>query len=640
MPINVDLLIAAPMLQDFIIDKDSTPMAGGTITCYQDNSRTTLKNWYYQSSNFADANGKYTFSPLPNPLTLSAAGTICDVNGVDTIPFFYPYSELDQTQHQPYYITIWNHDRTNEITRPNFPYNPQETNPDLEGSVDNYINNNVFWRNIGSANLTNTTQLTVAPSQHDGFRFPDIQFLKNVTGGQDTVTFTKFPLTSQPILTGDITPEYYINHTCSNSPTGETQKCYQFPISLHVNTLNGVQYTVTIQAQNVGGTNPGQNTINLFIFQDTGSGTTSPAPFLIGSITVNSAWTKYQFTAVFPTTAGLILSPGADDALYLQVQMPLDINCSINFTKPSIYLTNLAPTNSFQTYDEIDTVISSPRTGDIRTSLNQFYYFGWVPMNNGSVGNASSNATARANADAWPLFNLLWTLFSAYNNGVTNPLAQMYNSVGAFTAYGSSAISDFNANNSIVMTTTMGKVLLGTAPQNILQTTYETIFSTTNIGGRLVIVCINSVQFYNGMPIIFFNNAGSTLPAGVAVNTVYYVSNFTGTTFNVATTFANALVVTVLPFVNSGSGAPFVSSALSGSSTGEYAHSQSIFELATHSHGALPPTSSFIGGASPGTQGLAVGSGVAGVAITATAGSSNAANVTQPGYFMNLYIKL
>jgi len=81
-------------------------MSGGIVTCYRDNSKTTLKNWYYQSSNFADASGNYTFSALPNPLTLSAAGTICDINGVDTIPFFYPYDENDQTQSQPYYITI------------------------------------------------------------------------------------------------------------------------------------------------------------------------------------------------------------------------------------------------------------------------------------------------------------------------------------------------------------------------------------------------------------------------------------------------------------------------------------------------------------------------------------------------------
>lgn len=446
MPINPDLLIAAPMLQDSFVDKDGTPMAGGVITCWRDNSRTTLKNWYYQSSNFADASGHYTFSPLPNPLTLSAAGTICDINGVDTIPFFYPYDETDQTQLQPYYITIVNHDQTNQITRPNFPYNPQEDDVTAEGSVDNYIINNVFWRNAGTVNLQAVTQQVVCPSQHDGFQYPDIQFIKNNTSGQDTLTFTKFPLSNQAILTGDITPEYYINHTCSNSPSAETQKCYQFPISLHVNTLNAVQYTVTIQAQNVGGTAPGENTINLFLFQDTGTGTSPPAPFLIGSITVSTAWTKYEFTTAFPDTAGLSLSAAGNDALYLQVQMPLNINCSINFTKPSIYLTDDAPTNSFQTYDQIDPIINGFRTGDIRTSLNSFSPYGWVPANDGTIGSATSGATTRANVDTWPLYSLLW-------GAVSDTYAPVSGGRGV------SAFADFVANKTITLTKTLSRFI-------------------------------------------------------------------------------------------------------------------------------------------------------------------------------------
>jgi hypothetical protein len=446
MPINPDLLIAAAILQDGFVEKDGTPMSAGVITCYRDNSRTTLKNWYYQSSNFADASGNYTFSPLPNPLTLSAAGTICDINGVDTIPFFYPYDENDQTQPQPYYITIVNYAQTNQITRPNFPYNPQEEDNTGEGSVDNFIINNVFWRNAGTVNLQAVTQQVVCPSQHDGFQFPDIQFIKNNTNGQDTLTFTKFPLSSQPILTGDITPEYYINHTCSNAPTGETQKMYQFPISLHVNTLNAVQFTCTIQAQNVGGTAPGENTINLFIFQDTGTGTATIPPSLIGSITLNPAWTKYEFTNVFPNTGGITLSQVGNDALYLQVQMPLNINCSINFTKPSIYLIDTAPTNSFQTYDQIDPIINGFRTGDIRTSLNSFAPYGWVPANDGTIGSASSGATTRANVDTWPLYELIW-------GAVSDTYAPVSGGRGV------SAYADFIANKPMALTKTLSRFI-------------------------------------------------------------------------------------------------------------------------------------------------------------------------------------
>lgn len=225
MAINPDLLIAAPVLQDYLVDKDGTPMSAGTVTCFQDNSRTTLKNWFYQSG----TPGNYTFIPLPNPLTLSAAGTITDGNGVDTIPFFYPFSELDETVAQPYYITIVNYAQTNMITRANFPFNPNGGGSLGTGvSVANYIINNVFFRNIGSANLTEETQITVCPSQHDGFQFPDIQFIKNNNSGVDALTFTLFPLANQQTLVGDITPEFYINHICSNTPTGETQNVINF----------------------------------------------------------------------------------------------------------------------------------------------------------------------------------------------------------------------------------------------------------------------------------------------------------------------------------------------------------------------------------------------------------------------------
>ena len=433
------------MLQDAFVDKDGTPMAGGTVTCYQDTSRTTLKNWYYQSG----TPGNYTYVRLPNPLTLSAAGTICDINGVDTIPFFYPYSELDQTERQPYFIRIENKTKTNVITRANFPFLPSEENEPGSGSHENYIINNVFWRNIGSMNLTAVTFATVAPSQHSTFRLPDICFFKSTVGGQDTVTFTKFPLMSQQILQGDPTPEYYLNHTCSNTPSGETQKAYFFPISLHVNTLAAFTFTATIQAQNVGGTAPGQNTINLFIYQDTGSGTTPPPPVLIGSITLTPSWEKYTFSSIFPATAGLTLSPVADDALYLIVQMPLNTNCSINFTKPSIYLSDDPPTNSFMTYEQIDSIINDARTGDIRTSLNSFSPFGWIPANDGTIGSAASAATTRANVDTWPLYSLIWGAVSDTYAPVTG-------------GRGASAYADFTANKPMALTKTLSR-FIGTA---------------------------------------------------------------------------------------------------------------------------------------------------------------------------------
>lgn len=651
MPINVDLLIAAPMLQDYLVDKDATPMSGGTVTCYQDNSRTTLKNWYYQSG----TPGNYTYIKLPNPLTLSAAGTICDINGVDTIPFFYPYSELDDAVVEPYYITIVNHAMTNQITRANFPFLPPTGNtPSTSNSFDNYIINNEFWRNIGTMSLTNVLSTVVAPSQHDGFNMPDVTFAKNITGGLDTVTFTKFPLTTTPILTGDITPEYYLNHTCSNTPTGETQKGYYFPISLHVNTLASVPFTATIQGENVGGTGTGQNVINLYVYQFTGTGTTSPPPILIGSISLTTAWEKYEFTSVFPPTAGLILGAGQDDALYLLVQMPLNMNCSINFCKPSIYLSQIVPTNNFQTYDQIDTVINSPRTGDTRTSMNSFYPYGWVPMNDGVIGlnamavvaTTSLAGYTRGNADTWQLFNLLWSLAQPFDSGSNfNPICQMYTNNGTVltaTNYGANAYADFNANNALALTKMFGKVMMGTVPMSALNQFYAPQsqgVTGSNSAGTLLLTPTSITPFWQGAPLMFAFSGGGSLPGNILATGIYYVSNLTGGNFTVSTTYANAIANTgAVAFSSTGSNV-FVNFDPTGISVGEYSHTQSLGELVSHNHTLTGQTGSpfTLLSAAGGTTVLtnSPGSGV-----TNATGSGTPFNLVEPGVFYNIFMKL
>jgi hypothetical protein len=449
MAINTELLIAAPMLQDYFVDKTTgTPLAAGIVTCYQDNSRTTLKNWYYQTG----SPGSYTYTQLPNPLTLSAVGTISDANGVDTIPFFYPYDENDDSTVQTYYITVDSSTGTRQFTRQNFPFVSQEAVNNNVPTLDNVITNNVFYHNIGSLNLTNVTNTVLAPSQHDGYmasNLNDIRFVKSVNGATDTVTFTSFGLNNDPLV-DDITPEYYLNLQCSATQAGETRKSVLIPISFHIKTLESVNATVTIQGQNVAGST--SSTITLNIYQFTGTGALSPSvTTVVDTIQLTNSWQKYSKNFTFPSSQGLTLSSAGDDAFFLEIGYPLSSTFDINIAKPSIYLSDEVPTNDFDTYDEIDTVINSPRTGDIRTSLNSFQPFGWILMNDGTVGNASSGAT-RANIDTWNLFSLLW-------NSVGATYAPLFTSAGAPVAYGADAITDWNANRRISVTKQLGRAI-------------------------------------------------------------------------------------------------------------------------------------------------------------------------------------
>lgn len=64
---------------------------------------------------------------------------------------------------------------------------------------------------------------------------------------------------------------------------------------------------------------------------------------------------------------------------------------------------------------------------------------GWVKRNGGTIGNASSGGTARANADTEDLFTLLWGQFD-------NTKLPIQTSAGAASTRGASAAADFAAN--------------------------------------------------------------------------------------------------------------------------------------------------------------------------------------------------
>ncbi len=613
MTINTDLLIAAPMLQDYLVDKDTGfPLANGQVSLYIDNQRSFFKNWYYQTG----APGAYTWIPLDNPLNLSSVGTIQDPNGNDVIPFYYPFDETNQNVAQPYYITVYSVDSNGnpavlQFTRENFPFQPSNFSPTVQNPTwRNYILNNVYWRNIGALNCTNVTAQVIAPSQHEGYTNGDIQFLKSTTGATDNLAF--LPMTE--VLDDDITPEYYLNMECSGTQAGETVKCIQYPISLHVATLSNVPATVVFQGQNVAGST--NNYVDLYIYQYLGTGALSqPAPILIQRVVLGNTFQKFSIPFIFPDASGLTLGLGGDDALFLRVQYPLSALFEVNHTKPQIYLSTDVPDNDFDTYDQIESIINSPRTGDYKTSLNSFQPFGYVIVNDGNIGDAASSATTRANIDTWPLYNMLWS-------GVNDTFAPVS------TGRGANAYADFTANKTIGLPKALGRVLQGLPTSSTF--TYD---HTTSL-----LTVTDATLYYPGSPVIL-TNTGGALPAAFSGGVVYYVIPVSGTTFKLASTYANALAGTaVAAGADNGSGTNTVSFALGGS-YGQASHIQLVAELASHNH-TFGSGAQSVFGTSGGSAGTSTGTDFHAFANTDSTGSSAPFNVIQPSTYGYVFLKL
>lgn len=646
MAINNALLVAAPVLQNYLVDKDTgLPLANGIVSLYKDTARQTFKNWFYQTG----IPGAYTYIELANPLRLSGAGTIQDPNGNDVIPFYYPYNETNENLSESYYVTVDSADENGDpsvrqFTRENFPFlppnpSPQSTNP----TYRNYLINNVFWRNVGSQNLTSVTDLVIAPSQHDGYTNGDIRFRKNITGANDSISF--LPMFDS--LKNDITPEYYINFKCTSVQLGETLKCIQIPISLHVKTLQNVLASIVIQAQNVSGNI--NNYLDIYIYQFMGTGALTQ-PVLIpwgnnnGRIILNNNFEPYVITDTLPDATNLVAGSGGDDALFLIIQYPLASTFEINITKPQLYLSDKVPDNDFDTYDQINTVISSDRTGDVRTSIN--YQTGtcggWIAMNDGTIGSAASGAVTRANSDTWPLYNLLW-------NTISDPYFQMIASNGSPVSRGISAYTDFTANNVINLPKALGRVFAGhTSTSGVNFSKY--IISRS--GNNLIIN--DTSPFYTGMQIMF--GSSGTLPSPLLPTpTAYYAIVISSTVFQVASSVTNAINGTPIALTTDGTGIIFVTGSIAshpiGSYVGQETHAQTLAELYSHTHG--PGT--FIA-TIPGTDAAQPNGATSNVtyiskdvsanhnySVTGTSsstGGNTPFNVLQPTSYVNYLIKL
>lgn len=85
-------------------------------------------------------------------------------------------------------------------------------------------------------------------------------------------------------------------------------------------------------------------------------------------------------------------------------------------------------------------------TGDVKLTIKTTADTGWVLMNDGTIGNAASGATTRANADTSALYTLLWTNTANADCAVS-------------TGRGGTPAADYAANKTIALPKSLGRAL-------------------------------------------------------------------------------------------------------------------------------------------------------------------------------------
>jgi hypothetical protein len=235
--------------------------------------------------------------------------------------------------------------------------------------------------------------------------------------------------------------------------------------------------------------------------------------------------------------------------------------------------------NGATTVDAELTYLDSTITNQIPTGVRWDTYAvtapaGWVMMDDGTIGNASSGATTRANADTEDLFELLW-----------NSYADVYCPVLP-GGRGANAIADFAANKTINLPRVIGR-LSATAGQATVASNFIADYTTS------LLTVVDTTIFYTGSPVQLTNTGGS-LPTGLSLATTYYVVIHSASQIYLASSTVNAVAAAVSPsgnvvtFSNNGSGTNTLNSVFTNKPTGSYegeqTHLDTQSEMPGHTH--------------------------------------------------------
>ena len=346
------------------------------------------------------------------------------------------------------------------------------TNNDIE----NLIINGEFYNHIDDVLGTPSmpTFVTLAPSNHagiggiaqsitDGPPSPDIIFFKNNQSDSDLLQFVPITPWGTNNLGINPTPEIFVRYQCSVAGA-QTNKYIQFPVVKGLQNLSQQTVSVQIFARLVSG-NPQGMRLTFRQFFGNGAPTSPDVIDLIGGGPVNlvlGSWVQIQINShVIPSIVGKNQGTCKNDALFFQINFPTSATFEVEFILPAIYLGATNSNFDFHTIDQVNAITNSPRTGDIRMSLNNFNQYGWLAMRDGTIGNQGSLATERGAADTFQLYSLIWNTFK----GANEAFAPMSGG-----AYGADPVTDFVANRTLTLTKTAGRMLaaVGTPSANVV----------------------------------------------------------------------------------------------------------------------------------------------------------------------------
>lgn len=276
--------------------------------------------------------------------------------------------------------------------------------------------------------------------------------------------------------------------------------------------------------------------------------------------------------------------------------------------------------NGTDWYIYSENISSAYQTGDIKQSIISTTPPGWLPLDDGTIGDGTSGANY-ANTNTRSLFITIWDDISA-------AYCPIYTSAGVITTRGATALDDFNAHKRLKLPRGPGHVL-GIAGGPGSQSFEFTADESTDL------LTVPNVEFlHTGDEVAFATT--NALPSPLMTSTPYYVIQISSTTIKVASSLNNAHAGTAIDITTNGTGIQTIFSTLTTRTNGQYVGQEKevllTSEMPSHVHSIT---------------GIAeLGSGGAGANIPDGAGNTGATGgnqphtIMQPTVFFWTFIKL
>lgn len=458
MTLNTNYMIS-PNLQEYFVDKTTgTPLAAGNVFYYSDTERSTLKTVYTLVAGVSP--GTYVYIPLPNPVPLSGVGTTTDGDGNDIRVYYYPRNAEGGIEN--YYIVVKDADGVTQFTRQAWPN--LDTNPPVENNFTyNFARNWTFYSwSFG------TTFNNVKTGSTGFFDFIMDDWIYKQSDSTQTINISrvKFDAGANP---DGVNAPFYVDYQCTSVGSGlgtynRFEQQYQ-----SVQTLNGNDVVVSIWLKKIGAT---PAPVSISLRQYFGSGGSPHAEVETTILTISdltTEWKEYTGTITLPSISGMQIGTNEDDYLILNINMPLNQTSHVNIGpirfEEGVEIAGSQQTSNDTILQETDTFGLYPAftTGDIKFTIKNVSYAGWLLMDDLAIGSPSSAAAQHKGFSYYSLFELLWTNITSQTGGTNigaTGYAQLFNSAGiAQAAVGASALADWDAGKCIQLTRVLGRAL-------------------------------------------------------------------------------------------------------------------------------------------------------------------------------------